>query len=84
MALLIKFQLNIMIKAIIFDMDGVISDTQKLHSKVESDILSRFGINITPDEITFKYAGVKTREFFNELLTHKKIEFNLDDLMEEK
>jgi beta-phosphoglucomutase-like phosphatase (HAD superfamily) len=73
-----------MIKAVIFDMDGVISDTQKLHSKVESDILSRFGINISPDEITFRYAGVKTKEFFKDLLTDKGVVFSLDELIEEK
>ena len=31
-------------------MDGVISDTQKLHAKIESEILSRYGINMTPQE----------------------------------
>jgi len=73
-----------MIKAILFDMDGVISDTQKLHSQVESDILSRFGINLSPSEITFKYSGVKTKEFFKELLTEKGVDFDLDNLMKEK
>ena len=40
-----------MIKAIIFDMDGVISDTQKIHSALESEILNNHGIKITPEEI---------------------------------
>ena len=71
-----------MIQAIIFDMDGVISDTQKLHSKVEARLLSRFGINLSPDEITKKYAGVKTKEFFATLL--KNVDCDLDQLMEEK
>lgn len=53
-----------MIKGVIFDMDGVISDTQKLHSKVESELLDRYGIKITPDEITSRYSGIKTEEFF--------------------
>ena len=73
-----------MIEAIIFDMDGVISDTQKLHSKVESEILSRNGVNITPAEITKKYSGVRTKEFFNDLLKEQKREPNLDLLMKEK
>ena len=73
-----------MIKAVIFDMDGVISDTQKLHAKVESELLSRFNVNFTPEEITFKYAGVKTKEFFNDLLSKEGKEFDLDQLMKEK
>jgi HAD superfamily hydrolase (TIGR01549 family) len=72
------------ITAIIFDMDGVISDTQKLHSKVEQEILSRFGINISSEEITKKYSGVKTSEFFDELLKNQPQPYNLNELMEEK
>ena len=73
-----------MIKGIIFDMDGVISDTQKLHSKVEAKLLSRYGIKITPSEITTKYSGVRTKEFFDDLLREQKQEYDLDLLMEEK
>jgi beta-phosphoglucomutase-like phosphatase (HAD superfamily) len=58
-----------MISGVIFDMDGVISDTQKIHSRVESELLGKFGIAISPEEITLKYSGVKTSEFFNELLS---------------
>lgn len=73
-----------MIKGILFDMDGVISDTQKLHSKVESVLLGRYGILITPEEITKRYSGVKTREFFDELLKTQNAEYDLDSLMDEK
>ena len=73
-----------MIKGIIFDMDGVISDTQKLHSKVESELLGRYGIKITPSEITAKYSGVRTKEFFDHLLRKQKQEYDLDLLIKEK
>lgn len=73
-----------MLNAIIFDMDGVISDTQKLHAQVESEILARFGIKLSPDEITKQYAGVKTNEFFVELLEKQSTPFNIDELMNEK
>ncbi len=73
-----------MIKAIIFDMDGVISDTQKLHSRVESELLSRFDINITSEEITQRYSGVKTKEFMSQLLTDKAVEFDIIELLIEK
>lgn len=73
-----------MIKGVIFDMDGVISDTQKLHSKIESKLLLRFGIEISPEEISKKYSGVRTKEFFNDLLKNQEMEYNLDSLMDEK
>lgn len=73
-----------MIKGIIFDMDGVISDTQKLHSLVECELLNRHGIDITPDEITGKYAGVRTKEFFDILLKQCGQEYDLEELIKEK
>ncbi len=72
------------IKAIIFDMDGVISDTQKLHANVESEILARFNIDICPEEITRKYAGMKTSEVFNDLLRGQSQPYDVDELMREK
>lgn len=73
-----------MIKAIIFDMDGVISDTQKLHARVESELLSHFDIHIAPDEISQRYSGVKTKEFVYDLLIAKGVEFDINALMIEK
>ena len=60
-------------KAIIFDMDGVISDTQKFHAQVESQLLHEVGIAMTPDEITEKYAGVNDDVMFAELFKKNKI-----------
>ncbi len=72
-------------KAIIWDMDGVISDTQRLHALVESELLARYGINLTPEEITAKYAGRRTADFFVELLKEKGAKgYNVDELMKEK
>ena len=60
--------INKQITSIIFDMDGVISDTQKNHSQIESQLLSENGVNITPEKITQRYSGVHTKEFFTSLL----------------
>ncbi len=73
-----------MIKGVIFDMDGVISDTQKLHSKVESELLGRYGIQMTPSEITSNYSGVRTKDFFDDLLKKQDKDYDLDLLMKEK
>ncbi len=67
-------KINQNIKSIIFDMDGVISDTQKLHSKIESQLLSENGVEISPEQITEKYSGVHTEEFFSELLSDKGVD----------
>lgn len=70
-----------MIKGVIFDMDGVVSDTQKLHARVESEILSRFGIVIDSEEITERFAGVRTADFIAELLNQAGQDFDIDRLM---
>jgi len=71
-------------KAVIFDMDGVISDTQKLHSRVESELLAQFGVTLTPQQITEKYSGVRTKDFFQELLFGQGHVFDIDELMDRK
>jgi len=45
-------------------MDGVISDTQIIHSRVESELLREYGIELHPDEITKRYAGTTSYEMF--------------------
>lgn len=60
------------IKAVIFDMDGVISDTQKVHAEVEERLLKKYGINLGAKEITKRFAGVSDREMFRILFA----EFN--------
>ncbi|HEY0026128.1 MAG TPA: HAD family phosphatase [Longimicrobium sp.] len=54
--------------AVIFDMDGVISDTQRLHSEVESGLLRAWGIDIDPDDLTRRYAGMADRDFLPAVL----------------
>lgn len=55
-------------RAIIFDMDGVISDTQTLCSEAESRTLSEFSILMTPSEITRRFAGVRSQEWLAQVL----------------
>ena len=73
-----------MIKAIIFDLDGVIANTQQYHAQIESEILNRFGIKISLEEVTKRFAGVRTKDFLKSLLEEKKVDFNIDDIMTEK
>lgn len=61
------------IEAVIFDMDGVISDTQKKHSEIESMLLYKLGIHLSSEEITRKYSGVQTSKFFTDLLNEHGI-----------
>lgn len=69
-------------KAVIFDMDGVISDTQKFHSEIESTLLSKFEIVMSPEEITQKYAGVSDEKMFQELFENYSVKtHNMDEVI---
>lgn len=54
------------LEAVIFDMDGVLSDTQKLHAQAQSKILEEYGVEMSPEEITRKYAGEPPGKLFRE------------------
>jgi len=73
-----------MIKAIIFDMDGVVSDTQTLHSEIEAAIFQRYGIKKSVEEITEKYAGVPCKVFFKEVFLENSIPVDVQKIVEEK
>jgi len=50
-------------EAVIFDMDGVLSDTQWLHEKTQAAALSRHGISIAPEELGDRFAGIPNRDW---------------------
>lgn len=50
--------------AVLFDMDGVIANTQDLHGATESRLLAEHGVLLSANEIAKRYAGVSDKEFF--------------------
>lgn len=55
------------LKAVIFDMDGILSRTQRLHAKAQSEVLEEeTGKDMRPEEITRRYAGREPGTFFEE------------------
>ncbi len=79
------WKINNKVRAVIFDMDGVISDTQQVHAISEVSILRDYGIELEAEEISRKYAGVTDREMFQEIFTNfDKKDINLDMVIEKK
>lgn len=68
-------------KCYIFDFDGTIADSQKLHAFVESRLIKTFyNITIEPQSITSKYAGISTRKVFKQILAENNINVTDEDL----
>lgn len=73
-----------MIKAVLFDMDGVISDTQHIHAEVETKLLKDYGVDLSAEEITAKYAGYSDDEFYEVVFADYGItKVTMDEAIEE-
>lgn len=73
------------IQAVIFDMDGVISDTQTAGASIEAELFKNHGIDMNPYEITRRFAGRQDYDMFKEVFSDVGKELpNLDGLVEEK
>lgn len=76
---------NRKIKAVIFDMDGVISDTQDILAVVERDILKGQGIDMSTEEITRRFAGMSSRDVFTVIFSEYNKDLScVDELIEER
>ena len=73
-----------MIKAIIFDFDDVIAATATYHGRIESDILNRYGVNISPAELYSTYTGARPADFLNNLINKPIKRADIGALLEEK
>ena len=73
-----------MINTVIFDMDGVISDTQKVHAQVASELMAKQGATISPEDVTLRFAGIKTADCFRTIFEEHNITTeNLPAILEE-
>lgn len=79
-----EVKMNNQIQGVIFDNDGIISDTQKIHAQIESDLLRYFGVDLSSDDITHQFAGVRTSEFMKTLLNNAGVLFEINHVMQQK
>lgn len=68
-------------KAIIFDMDGVISDTERLHGIAESTVMRKYGINMSPQAMTDRFAGIPETDVWQTLFREHKKEIPANDIL---
>jgi HAD superfamily hydrolase (TIGR01509 family) len=47
---------------VIFDCDGVLVDSEIIAARVEADLISRAGFEISPEEISLSYAGLTFKD----------------------
>lgn len=76
-----------MLKAVIFDFDGVITDSEILHFRAFNQVLAPLGIVITQKEYYKDYLGLSDRDLFNLLIGTGRLKLDvssLEDLIKQK
>ena len=69
-----------MLKAILFDMDGVIIDSEPLHARAAVNALQKFGVSITP-EFCYSFIGSTAKHMLEVIKEQWNLSVPLDTLM---
>jgi HAD superfamily hydrolase (TIGR01509 family) len=69
-----------MIKAFIFDLDGVIIDSEPLHYEADRIVFREYGVELADGELDV-YVGIDARRMVTELRDKYRIKTSLDDLL---
>lgn len=66
--------------AVIFDMDGVLVDSEPMHAETARELLAGFGVEFR-DEDNRRYSGVTDAELFRDLLRRHGLTASVDELV---
>lgn len=69
-----------MLKAVIFDMDGVIVDSEPFHFEVDKRVLKKCGF-IANDDILNPYVGVSNPEMWKDLKDKYNLNLSVEELL---
>jgi beta-phosphoglucomutase len=75
------------IKAIVFDFDGVLADSEPLHLRAYQQVLSRFGVTLSRDDYYANYLGYDDEGVFAQLTARHGIQVDdqgICELIDEK
>ena len=70
-------------KAVIFDMDGVIIDSEPIHLKVDIETMKALGCNISIEELE-KYVGATNEYMFEDIKKNYNISKSIDEIINYK
>jgi HAD superfamily hydrolase (TIGR01509 family) len=76
-----------MIKAVIFDMDGTIVDSEPLYDQVNDEIYEKYGFELTEEDYN-RHLGVNLRDVWTDILERHQVNeefshYKIEDFMED-
>jgi beta-phosphoglucomutase family hydrolase len=69
-----------MLKAVIFDFDGVITDSEVVHMRTFNRLLAQFDFKIEPEDYYSNYLGLSDRDLLKTLIEQDKIPASVEDI----
>jgi len=69
-----------MLRAVIFDFDGVITDTDVLHFRAFNEILASYGIKLTLRDYYREWLGLNDLDLFKMLVSKGQLKVDLQDI----
>ncbi len=71
------------VKAVIFDLDGVIADSEQLSGETTAAVLAKYGITLTDSERRETF-GRRSPDIFSDALSKRNMEGNIEEMVQEK
>lgn len=72
------------IKAILFDHDGTIADSELAHFNMWKGILLHYGVNLTHDEYVNQYAGIPSKDNAKTIVADYNLDIEPQELIKAK
>ena len=72
-----------MIRAVIFDMDGVIAETEYVHIEAEKQTMLKYGIRISEDDL-HEYTGTTAKLMFTKLIRKYDLNTTFEEMFRVK
>lgn len=71
-----------MLRAVIFDFDGVITDSEILHFRAFNEVLGEFGCELTTKDYYEKYLGLNDVDCYKLLIQQGRLDASLEQIPE--
>lgn len=71
------------IQTIVFDMDGIIIDSEPIHMKIEQELFHELGLEITTEE-HWQYVGTSAREMWEDVTDRYQLSVSSNEILAKK